>query len=354
MAQPLDTTPIVFDAEDEYRPEPPPPPEPPAWRDGSIRIGIHTSIAGDITDALETAHALGANALQIFSASPRMWPRSTAQGFGTRIPEAEAARFRQRRQELKLGPLVVHDNYLINLASPERVLRVRSIQTFRDEVIRAMALGADFLVAHPGASRGASGRAAIETLAEALRQSLRGLKLGDMRVLLENTAGQGTVLGARFEELRAILDGCGALPLGVCIDTAHLFAAGYPIHTAEGLERTLHAIESTVGLNRVHVIHVNDSKVPFGARVDRHDHIGKGKIGLEAFRRILNHPFLAGRPLILETPIDKPGDDLRNVRALWALVGVKLAKTAARDGFRTRKKRQLPRRTQRKRSKARK
>jgi deoxyribonuclease-4 len=333
----------LYDDEDEYRPGPTPPPRPPSWQDGSIRIGIHTSIAGDIVDSLEIAHRLGANAVQIFSASPRMWPQVTAQGFRKAVPRADAERFRARRGALGLGPVVVHDNYLINLASPERVLRVRSIQAFHDEVVRAMALGADFLVAHPGARRADGLERAVQNLAQAIRQAARGLDLGRLRILMENTAGQGSTLGSRLEELKQILGACPELDLGVCLDTAHLFAAGYPIHTAEGLEKTLQAIEHTIGLNRVHVFHVNDSKAPFGSRVDRHEHIGKGRIGLEAFRRILNHPLLAGRPFILETPIDKPGDDFRNVQTLWRLVGVKVKPAArARDGFRLRAKKKDP------------
>src|SRR6202044_163397 len=138
---------LTFDEADEYRPEAPPPPEIPAWKNGSTRIGIHTSIAGDISGALELAHGLGANALQIFSSSPRMWVRGPS-----RISEADATRFRDRRKELGLGPLVIHDNYLINLASPNPVLRTRSVQAFHQELVRALALGADFLVAHPGCS----------------------------------------------------------------------------------------------------------------------------------------------------------------------------------------------------------
>ena len=136
---------LVFDASDEYRPEPPPAPEIPAWKDGSRRVGIHTSIAGDISGALELAHGLGANALQIFSASPRMWTRGTG-----RIAEVDASRFRERRKELGIGPLIIHDNYLINLASANPVLRARSVQAFHQEIVRAVSLGADYLVAHPG------------------------------------------------------------------------------------------------------------------------------------------------------------------------------------------------------------
>jgi deoxyribonuclease-4 len=145
-------------------------------------------------------------------------------------------------------------------------------------------------------------------------------------------------MGSRFEELRAVLDAASDLPLGVCIDTAHTFAAGWDIRTADGLEKTLQAIDRTVGIDRVRVVHVNDSKTHLGSRVDRHEHIGKGKIGLEAFGRIVNHPFLAGRAFILETPIDKLGDDRRNVAALWKLMGVSIPVTGGRDGMKPRRK----------------
>jgi deoxyribonuclease-4 len=337
MSEELHNSSLVYDIADEYRPEPAPIPEPPAWMDGSIRIGIHTSIAGDIASALDTAHRLGANALQIFSSSPRMWARHQK---GARLVPADAQRFRERRQELGLGPLVIHDNYLINLASPEPMLRARSIQAFHDEIVRALDLGADFLVMHPGSGRDSGRDRAIATIAESLRESVRGLKIEGLRILLENTAGQGSSIGSRFDELQAILDACPGLPLGVCVDTAHLFEAGYDLRIEDGLNRALQAIERTVGLERVFVLHVNDSKTPLGSRVDRHEHIGKGKIGLEGFRRILNHPLLAGRAFILETPIDKPGDDRRNVRELWKLVGQEAQQVrGARDGFpRPRKK----------------
>ena len=173
MTDPLINAEPVYDINDEYRPEPEPVPGPPAWQDGSFRIGIHTSIAGDIAGALDTASKLGANAVQIFSASPRMWPRG-----GTRIADADAARFRARRAELDLGPLVIHDNYLINLASPDRVMRARSIQAFHDELVRAVSLGADFLVAHPGAGMGNEKSQAIAEIAQGMRQAARGMKFG--------------------------------------------------------------------------------------------------------------------------------------------------------------------------------
>jgi len=336
MADPLIGAEPAYDVDDEYRPEPEPIPQPPAWQDGSFRIGIHTSIAGDIAGALDSAAKLGANALQIFSSSPRMWPRG-----GSRIADADAARFRARRAELGLGPLVIHDNYLINLASPDRVMRTRSIQAFHDELVRAVALGADFLVAHPGSGLGNHKDQAIADIAEGMRHAAKGMKLGSLRILVENTSGMGSAVGARFEEIKGILDQTGDLPMGVCLDTAHTLEAGYDITTEEGLEATIAVVDRTVGLDRVYVLHVNDSKTPLGSRVDRHEHIGRGKIGLAAFGRILNHARLGpglqglpGRAFILETPIDRPGDDRRNVRALWDLVGVSVQQAPkAENGF---------------------
>lgn len=293
-----------------------------AETDTRPRIGIHTSIAGDCVQALEIAHGLGCTALQIFSNSPRMWPRVGRGGFA---PE-KAAQFRARRAELRLGPLVIHANYLINLASCEPPLWQRSVAAFRDELVRGIALGADYLILHPGSARGGELAQAIDNIARGLAAAARGLALGAPRILLENTAGQGSCVGRRLEDLRALLDACGARGLtpapGVCLDTAHLFAAGYEIHTPEGLERTVDDIDRVLGLDSVYVIHVNDSKTELGSHVDRHQHIGRGKIGLQAFARILNHPRLRqpGRAFLLETPIDRRGDDRRNVRALWQLM----------------------------------
>jgi deoxyribonuclease-4 len=315
-----------FDPEDEYRPEPEPEPQPPAWMDGSLRIGIHTSIAGSYLNALEAARKLGCNALQIFSASPRMW-----QGGPARIPEADAIAFRARREDLGLGPLVIHANYLINLAAAQPMLRTRSIQAFQDELVRGVALGADFIVVHPG-SRGETLHAhAIATVIESVKQASRRVPLGGLRILIENTAGMGSAIGSRLEEVGEIVSGLQDVNAGACLDTAHLFAAGYDIKTESGLASTIDLIDSTIGLDRVPVFHMNDSKIPLGGRVDRHAHIGKGKIGANAFQRILTHPRLGAAPLeglpgrafLLETPIDDPGDDRRNVAKLWELAGLR-------------------------------
>lgn len=314
-----------FEEEDEYRPEPEPEPQPPAWTDGSLRIGIHTSISGSYLNALESARKLGCNALQIFSASPRMW-----QAGPSRIPDADAAAFRARREELGLGPLVIHANYLINLAATQPMLRTRSIQAFQDELVRAISLGADFLVVHPGSRGEAKTGTAIATIVDSIKQAVRRVPLGNLRILIENTAGAGSAMGSRLEEVAAIASGLGSLGVGVCLDTAHLFAAGYDLSTESGLEATISQIEQTIGLENVCVWHVNDSKIPLGARVDRHENVGEGKIKSEAFERILRHPRLGasvvtglpGRAFILETPIEEPGDDRKNVAKLWELSGV--------------------------------
>src|SRR5437867_6161716 len=325
-----------FDPEDEYRPEPAPEPQPHSWMNGSTRIGIHTSIAGSYLNALESARKLGCNALQIFSASPRMW-----QGGPARIPELDAAAFRARREELRLGPLVIHANYLINLAAAQPMLRTRAIQALHDEIVRAVDLGADFLVVHPGDRGEATSEQAIATIVESVKQAAKRVPVGGLRILIENTAGMGTAVGARLEEIGDILAGLRGLPIGACLDTAHLFAAGYDIKGEDGLASTIGQIDGTIGLDNVPVFHVNDSKIPLGRRVDRHEHIGKGKIGAEAFARILRHPRLgaaapeglAGRAFLAETPIDDPGDDRRNVAALWELAGLKEQAPEAEKGF---------------------
>ncbi|HKM91408.1 MAG TPA: deoxyribonuclease IV [Candidatus Acidoferrales bacterium] len=340
MLDPTDSAMTDAQAPEVY---PPPVPESasavvsaPPWLDGRPRIGIHTSIAGEASRALDTAARIGCTALQIFSGSPRMWPRPHQRA----IPAPVAKRFRERRAELRLGPVAVHANYLINLASPDPRQWENSVVAFRDEIIRALQLGADYLIVHPGSARDAGIARGIENVAEAIARATLAVGADpcvrppsvSLRVLIENTAGQGTGLGSQFAHLQQMLEGCrarGVVPRpGVCLDTAHLLAAGFDIRTPEGLERTLDEADAAFGLDNVRVIHVNDSKVPLAAHIDRHEHIGRGHIGREAFRRIMNHPRLRSpdRAFLLETPIDRPGDDRRNVRALWSLLGLSAPK----------------------------
>jgi deoxyribonuclease-4 len=329
---------MVFDPEDEYRPEPVAEPLPPAWLEGGLRIGMHTSIAGSHANALESAAKLGCTALQIFSVNPRMWAGG---GIAARITEVEAKAFRDRREVLGLGPLVIHANYLINLAAPAPMLRTRSIQSFHEELVRGIALGADFIVAHPGSWTDSRPEQAVRAVIDSVKQAVKRLQPTSMRILIENTAGMGSAVGSRLEELGEIVAGLNAIGVGACLDTAHLFAAGYDIRTPAGLESTIELIDRTIGLENVPVIHANDSKIPLGGRVDRHEHIGKGKIGAEAFRRILTHPRLGaafpdgvpGRAFIAETPIDDPGDDRKNVAALWELAGLSEKAPAGEKGY---------------------
>ena len=259
----------------------------------------------------------------------------------SRIPDVDATTFRARRQELGLGPLVIHANYLINLAAQQPMLRTRSIQAFHDELVRGIALGAEFVVVHPGACGECKPDQAVRLAIESVKQAAKNLPATSLRILLENTAGMGTALGARLEEIGEILNGLQSLQVGACLDTAHLFAAGYDIKSETGLASTLELIDRVIGLERVPVFHVNDSKIPLGGHVDRHEHIGKGKIGAEAFRRFLMHPRLSaaapeglpGRAFLAETPIDDPGDDRRNVAALWEFAGLKEQAPTPEKGF---------------------
>ena len=251
----------------------------------------------------------------MFSANPRGW--------NTLEPTVEECeRFQAARSQHGLSPVVVHDNYLINLASADPVMRQKSVAAFRREIQRAVALGADYLVTHPGSAKGSPHSEAIKTCIESLRRAAEGVQFNGLMVLVENTAGQGSAIGRTFEEVAEIIAGAGRdLPVGACIDTAHCFEAGYPLHTPRGLRETLRQLESTVSLANVWVIHANDSKTPCGSHADRHQHIGRGEIGAAAFRRIVRHPRLRTMPFICETPIDRPGDDRRNLQMMRRLAG---------------------------------
>lgn len=249
----------------------------------------------------------------MFSANPRGWR-------AVELTAEACEAFCEARAGFALAPIAIHANYLINLASTEPVICALSVAALRSEFERAAALGADYLVLHPGCAKQGERAAACRTVVDSLERATRGLNLNAIRLLLENTAGQGTALGADLDELAGILAGAGrVMPAGVCLDTAHLLAAGYAVHTARGLGETIRKIEASVGLANVRLIHANDSKTPLGSHVDRHEHIGRGEIGREGFRRIVRHPKLREIPFICETPIDKPGDDRRNLRVMRSL-----------------------------------
>ena len=231
-------------------------------------------------------------------------------------------RMRAAREKHDLHPLVIHDNYLINLASSEPVIRAQSIAAFRGELERALAIGADYLVAHPGSYKGKTCEQGILHVAHALIEASRGLKSRSLTILLENTAGSGCAIGSRFEELsliRRLAEEHVGFRIGYCLDTCHCLASNYDVASPDGLRQTVKSAELLLGMENVHVVHTNDSKFPLGSRVDRHQHIGEGYIKLDGFRRILTHPKLRRKAFILETPVDREGDERRNLDTLKSL-----------------------------------
>ncbi len=280
-----------------------------------MRIGHHTSISKSLEHAALKAVEIGANTFQIFSASPRMWRASP--------PAPSEVKLLQRaRERYDLRPLVIHDNYLINLASCTEPLRVQSTQAFRGEIERALAIGAEYLVAHPGNSKGHGVEQGIYAIIRSLAEAAYGIDTTGLTVLLENTAGAGAALGSRLEEL-AIMRQFAAdltdLRIGYCIDTCHLLASRFDISTAAGVQHTVAEIDRILGLDNVPVIHANDSKGALGSHVDRHQHIGRGAIGEDGFRSILTHPKLREKAFICETPVDDEGDERRNIEMLKKL-----------------------------------
>jgi deoxyribonuclease IV len=280
-----------------------------------VRIGIHTSIAGSLERSALKAAELGANTFQIFSSSPRQWKAS--------LPSEPSIRLFQRaRERHDLTPLVIHDNYLINLASVHEGIRAQSIQAFHGELERAIAIGAEYLVAHPGNYKGQTIERGILNVLEGVAAAAAGLQFGKLMLLLENTVGAGAQLGSRFEELHVMREYAASmtdLPIGFCLDTCHLLASGFDVSTAAGLRHTVAEADRLLGLDNVRVIHANDSKTGLGSHVDRHANIGEGYIGLDGFRRILAQPGLRNKAFILETPVDKDGDDKRNLDTLKLL-----------------------------------
>jgi deoxyribonuclease-4 len=228
--------------------------------------------------------------------------------------------FRKTRKQTRISPVLIHCNYLVNLAAADDVLLAKSRESFREELERAILLGVDYLVVHPGSARGSCEADGIALCAQSLKLACEGLDLGSVRILLENTAGQGDCIGHRFEHLRLIMDECPKLALGVCIDTAHSFTAGYDLREQDGLAAMLERLQLTVGLKNVRAIHFNDSRAAYNSRVDRHWHIGEGHIGEDGLRRVAQHPKLKHCAFILETPYDDPRADIKNLEKLRSFV----------------------------------
>ena len=282
------------------------------------RFGAHMSIAGGLERAFAAGVAAGCDCLQIFVKNQRQWA-------GRPLSDEAVAQYKAAEQATGLGPVVAHATYLINMASPDAANRRRSVDALTDELNRCARLGVPYLVLHPGSHMGEGVDAGIQRIVRALNEVHKRTAPASVQVLLETTAGQGNSVGHEAEHLGRIIEGAREPGrLGVCLDTCHLFAAGYDIRTAQGYERLLGELSEHVGLQRVRCIHVNDSKGACGSRLDRHEHIGKGKIGKAGFRNLLTDPRFAGVPRILETPKGKDGRgtdlDRVNLRRLRSLL----------------------------------
>jgi deoxyribonuclease-4 len=273
------------------------------------------SIAGGVSRSIGRATDVGCRVLQIFVKNASQWK-------GKELSSEEVEEFRTLYEESGLRAVVGHDSYLINLASPDSELRERSIGAFVDEMERSERLGLDYLVTHPGAHMGDGEEKGIGRVIESLDRIFARLGDVSVKVAIETTAGQGTSLGFRFEHLRDILAGFSEpRRLAVCLDTCHVFAAGYDLQSPEGCEATFREFDSIIGLDQLKVLHLNDSKRELGSRVDRHAHIGEGMIGLGGFSWIMNHSGLASIPKILETPKGNDGEeDRRNLATLSSLI----------------------------------
>src|SRR5579872_2667800 len=282
----------------------------------SRRIGIHTSTSGGPETAAERAYRLGCNTFQMFSSSPRMWRPY-------QLGKAQCEEMRRLKQQYGIEPLVMHTSYLVNLASSTPEFLSKSIDAFRGEVERGLALGAQYLVLHAGSYRGLTRQEGLTRVAESIAQATDGLDMEGcgFKVLIENAAGAEYSLGSSFEQVAELVGALHPiLPVAACIDTCHTHVAGYEIVSPEGYEHTMKYLENTIGLKNILVWHCNDAKAARGSKPDRHQHIGEGSIGLDTFRRLLNDPRTAHAAFIAETPIDNPGDDQKNVDALKSLV----------------------------------
>ena len=280
------------------------------------RIGVHLGTAGGASNAVEKAREIGANTFQFFSSSPRMWR-------APKVDPKQAERMRELRAKLDVTPIVIHTSYLVNVCSQTDDIREKSIAAFRGEIERALTFGADYLVLHPGSWNGLTREQGLKLAADSITRAIDGLPWQGtgFHILIENTAGAQFSLGGSFEqvaELVELLRACA--PVGVCLDTCHTHVAGYDLVSVEGYEETMALVSTTVGFDAVKVWHCNDAKAARGSKLDRHEHIGQGTMGVEPFRRLLNDKRFRHAAFIAETPVDEPGDEERNVRVLKSLV----------------------------------
>ena len=278
-----------------------------------MRIGFHVSISGGFSLAVQRAHELGCSTMQIFSRNPRGWTVKPLDG-------GDIAEFKRLREQYDIGPVFVHTNYLINLASPRPDLYQRSIEQFVIDLERTEHLGAEYLVTHLGSASGQEPEWMIARVADALNMAMK-LHKPKAIILLENTAGEKGDVGYTFEQVSEVISRLRDKDkVGICYDTCHGFAAGYDVRTKQGVDAVAKKIEETVGLEKLKGMHLNDCLKDFSSRVDRHWHIGEGKIGEEGFTALLNHTAFKDIPKIMETPKETEEDDPRNMKKVRSLV----------------------------------
>jgi len=278
-----------------------------------MRFGFHISIAGGFSRIIERAKARGCETIQFFSRNPRGWKYSS-------LNKKEAEAFRSSVQSSTLFPIFIHMPYLPNIASFKSKFYKRSIHSIVTDLQRAEQLGAQYLIIHIGHRMESSEDQAIDAVSQGINQAFEKVK-NEVILLVENTAGQGTEIGCRFDQIKRIIEGVhDHEKVGVCLDTAHTFEAGYDLSNQDGIQRTLEKFDHTIGLKRLHLLHLNDSKTPLGSRKDRHWHIGEGHIGLEGFRNLVNHPSLRHLPGIMETPRKDTVEDLKNMKVIRSLI----------------------------------
>ncbi|MBI4699534.1 MAG: deoxyribonuclease IV [Nitrospirae bacterium] len=282
-------------------------------RTQEFRIGVHTSISGGISRAVERAASLNCNTMQIFSHNPRQWRKN-------QISQGEAGRFSILRQKYDIRPIFIHASYLINLASLSGEVLSKSISLLSYELMNADKLGAEYVILHTGSARGEDERKAR---GRAVKAILRSLNAGRYRasLILENTAGRQGDITSSMRTLAEIIDLCNCDGIGgVCIDTCHAFSSGYDLASNEGIEKLISEIDRYIGLDKLKLIHLNDSKQPMGSRIDRHEHIGRGFIGAGGFRKMLSDRRILDVPLILETPKMTEDDDRNNLKKVYEIL----------------------------------
>jgi len=276
-------------------------------------LGVHVSTEGKIYEALERAQGLGCNTMQIFARNPQRWR-------DIYLEPDDINEFKIRQERFKISPIFIHISYLINLASPNPRLYEASIEAYIEDILEAQTLKADYIVTHMGSHKATSEEAGISRLINALNIILEKTKSINVGILLENTSGSGSWLGYKFSHQKEIIQGLKYKDrVGLCFDTAHAYLAGYDISTLEGFKATLDEIDELVGINLIKLIHLNDAKDKLDSRHDRHEHIGKGRIGLQGIKRIINHPQLRDLPFILETPKKTDEDDVINLNTVRKL-----------------------------------